>query len=114
MKCKSLVEYIDIIKGSQCYLNSVTIGKLYYRGQANKKYKLIPSWCHVLQEYETENYIYFEKEIIESAQMKYPELFCSYDNRADLLAIIQHYQIIGRSVFLSMNILILMIIQNLK
>lgn len=103
MKCKLLVEYIDIIKGSQCYLNSVIIGKLYHRGQANKKYKLIPSLCNVLHGYDTENYIYYEKEIVEMAQIKYPELFCFYENRVDLLALIQHYGLPTRMMDITEN-----------
>ena len=91
MKCKSLKEYINIIEKSQIILDSTMVWKLYYRGHSDKRYKLIPSLCHVLEGCDTETYINFEKQIIENAQMRYPELFGNYKNKVDLLSKIQHY-----------------------
>ena len=68
------------------------VSKIYYRGQSDKRYKLIPSLCHKLEGYtdDSENYISFEMDIIKRAKLEYPEIFKD-NNSIDELALMQHY-----------------------
>ena len=74
-KICSLEEYISIIKSLYEMEGCAGLRKIYYRGQSNCNYKLVPSLSHTLEGFteEYENYVAFEKEIIERAKLEYPD-----------------------------------------
>lgn len=88
----SLEKYISIIKGFYALEGCAGVQKIFYRGQSNCNYKLIPSLTHILEGCtdDYESYIAFEKEIIERTKLKYPDMFGD-NNSIDELALLQHY-----------------------
>ena len=71
-KISSLEEYISIIKELYRMEGSVGVYKIYYRGQTNSNYNLLPSLSHKIKEIDDEdsNYIAFEQSIIERAKLE--------------------------------------------
>ena len=88
----SLEEYITIIRDAYNCEGCGPIEKIFYRGQSNCDYKLVPSLAHKIKGHtsETENYIGFEKKIIERSKLEYP-FFFKENNLLDELALMQHY-----------------------
>lgn len=87
-----LEEYIKLIRNIYDCEGCGAIEKIFYRGQSNNEYKLIPSLAHKIAGHtsETENYIVFEKKIIERSKLEYPFIF-KENNSLDELALMQHY-----------------------
>ena len=92
VQINSLEKYISIIKGFYASEGCAGVQKIFYRGQSNCNYKLIPSLTHILEGYtdDCENYIAFEKQIIERTKSEYPDMFGD-NNSIDELALLQHY-----------------------
>lgn len=88
----NLEEFISVIKQYYLMEGCAGIRKIYYRGQSNGKYRLIPSLSHKIEGYteDYENYISYEKDIIERAKLEYPDKFRD-NNSIDELALLQHY-----------------------
>ncbi len=88
----SLEEYITVIRNIYNCEGCGAIEKIFYRGQSNCEYKLIPSLSHKIEGHtsENENYIGFEKKIIERSKLEYPFIFKD-NNHLDELALMQHY-----------------------
>lgn len=106
-RIKCIEEYISIIKGLYRMEGCGALCKVYYRGQSSCKYKLIPSLSHNLEGYteDDENYILYEKEIIERAKLEYPDIFAD-NNSIDELALMQHYGLPTRLMDVTENPLV--------
>lgn len=106
-KINKLEEYITIIREIYNCEGCGAIDKIFYRGQSNSKYKLIPSLSHKIDGYtsEAENYIGFEKKIIERSKLEYPSIF-KENNLLDELALMQHYGMPTRMMDVTENPLV--------
>lgn len=87
VQINSLEKYISIIKGFYASEGCAGVQKIFYRGQSNCNYKLIPSLTHILEGYtdDCENYIAFEKQIIERTKLEYPDIFGDNNSIDELL-----------------------------
>lgn len=87
-----LEDYISIIKNFYASEGCAGLTKIYYRGQSNSHYKLIPSLSHRIEGYteDYENYIGYENEIIKRSKLEYPDIF-KENNTLDELALMQHF-----------------------
>lgn len=103
----NLEEYISIIKEIYMMEGCAGLRKIYYRGQSNCNYKLIPSLSHKLDGYteDFENYILFEEDIIKRAKLEYPDIFKD-NNSIDELALMQHYGLPTRMMDVTENPLV--------
>ncbi|MBE6845988.1 MAG: FRG domain-containing protein [Ruminococcus sp.] len=97
----SLEEYIKVIHETNNRLDN-----LYYRGQSNKKYELIPSICHKINKDSEEKYLSIEKNIINEALFKYSNVFNNYESHIELLTQLQHYGIPTRLMDVTANPLV--------
>ena len=102
-----LEEYISIIKNLYMMEGCAGLRKIYYRGQSNCNYKLVPSLSHKLDGYteDFENYIAFEKDIIKRTKLEYPDIFRD-NNSIDELALMQHYGLPTRMMDVTENPLV--------
>ena len=75
-RIKNIEEYLKIIKKFYDTEGCGGIDKIYYRGQSNSNYKLIPSLSHRLDGYteDDENYIAFESKKDNEAKIEYPNI----------------------------------------
>ncbi len=103
-RIKNIEEYISIIKRFYASEGCAGVQKIFYRGQSNCNYKLIPSLTHKLEGYtdDCENYIAFEKKIIERTKLEYPDMFGD-NNSIDELALLQHYGLPTRLMDITEN-----------
>ena len=106
-KVEKLEDYISIIKNLYAMEGCGALRKIYYRGQSDSAYKLIPSLSHKLEGYveDEDNYIAFEKDIIERAKLEYPDVFAD-NNIIDELALMQHYGLPTRLMDVTENPLV--------
>ena len=83
-RIKNIEEYLKIIKKFYDTEGCGGIDKIYYRGQSDSNYKLIPSLSHRLDGYteDDENYIAFESKIVNEAKLEYPNIFAD-NNQID-------------------------------
>ena len=88
----NIEEYITIIRDIYNCEGCGEIRRIFYRGQSSCEYKIIPSLAHRIGGCtdENENYIPFEKQIIERSKLEYPSIF-KESNSLDELALMQHY-----------------------
>ena len=107
-KVRSLEEYIKTVLELSDGLR-VTREQdemLYFRGQADKKYELIPSVARYLDKTSEKQLMEYERNLIEAAKRKYPSLFAQEQYPVDLLAKLQHYGIPTRLLDVSSNPLV--------
>lgn len=101
----NLSEYIDNITETNsslvkdCNNNEV----LFFRGQSNKHYKLLPS---LAREGHNEDIINYEGNLIEVAKLRLPSIFNSNETPINLLALLQHYGIPTRLFDITSNPLV--------
>lgn len=88
----NIEEYITFVRGLYNCEGCGEVRRIFYRGQSSCEYKLMPSLAHKLEGYtdENENYIPFEKQIIERSKLEYPSIF-KESNSLDELSLMQHY-----------------------
>ena len=75
---------------------------LYFRGQSNKEFKLLPS----LARNSRRGTFPYERNLIESAKFKMPTIFNNNDTPINLLALLQHYGIPTRLLDVTTNPLV--------
>ena len=106
-KIDNLEKYISIIRDFYKREGCAGLCKVFYRGQSNCNYKLIPSLSHkvegCLNDYE--NYEGFEEKIIKRAKLEYPDIFRD-NNLIDELALMQHYGLPTRLMDVTENPLV--------
>ena len=85
-RIKNIEKYLKIIKKFYETEGCGGIDKIYYRGQSDSAYKLIPSLSHRLDGYteDDENYIAFESKIVNEAKLEYPNIFADNNFNKDL------------------------------
>lgn len=106
-KINNLEEYISIIKKLYHREGCGGVYKIYYRGQSNCNYGLMPSLGRKIEGYtdDEENYIPFEDIIIKRAKLEYPDIFRD-NNMIDELALMQHYGLPTRLLDVTENPLV--------
>ncbi len=102
-KIKELERYKKIEKGNKI-VDKFTID-LFYRGQSNRDYKLLPSIERLSQQLEI-SVGALEYALINKAKNEYPVLFAETDNPLDLLVKLQHYGISTRLLDITANPLV--------
>ena len=106
-KIKSLEDYIPIIRKLYNIEGCGGVEKIYYRGQSNNEFKLIPSLSRRIKGHtvDSENYIGYEKQIINRCKLEYPEVFKG-NNKIDTIALLRHYGMPTRLLDVTENPLI--------
>ena len=97
-----LKEYIETIHS----IKSTSPIDLYYRGQSNEAYELIPSIGHKICKDSDKTYLLIERDLIKEALFKYPKVFGKYDSHIDLLTQLQHYNVPTRLMDVTSNPLV--------
>ncbi len=87
----SLFEYIDAIEDLNGQLQKELIPKrLYYRGQSDAQYKLLPSLARQLSSYYNLQ-VGFERRIVEYVEENFPNILKETSTPIDRLAFLQHH-----------------------
>jgi hypothetical protein len=108
IKIDSLGDYINnILTLSQNLKRDLRYDEtLFYRGQEDIKYDLLPSLARPAKNFSSNSLILFERDLIESAQNKFPSIFYNRQTPINLLAHLQHYGIPTRLLDVTMNPLV--------
>ncbi len=100
-------KFVSTIKEEYIKEGSAQVTKIFYRGQSNYNYRLIPALGRKIDgcTEDEENYIPFEQEIIRRAKLEYPNLFRD-NNYIDEIALMQHFGLPTRLLDVTENPLI--------
>lgn len=102
-----LEEYISTVKDYHSMEGSIGMRTLFYRGQSDVNYKLLPSLGRRIRKELGSEGIYelYEEEIIRRVKLEYPELFRD-TNTIDEMALMQHYGVPTRLLDVTENPLV--------
>lgn len=101
----AFVEHITILNR----LRKVNVERneiLFFRGQNNHSFKLLPALARDSCQYSNVTLLDYERNLIESAKRRYPSVFSSCQTPLDLLALLQHYGILTRLLDVTKNPLV--------
>ena len=107
MKIDCMEKFISAIKKEYSREGSAAVSKIYYRGQSNCNYKLMPTLSRKIDGYieDDENYIPFEQDIIRRAKLEFPDIF-EDNNYFDEIALMKHYGLPTRLLDVTENPLV--------
>lgn len=93
IKINSIEQYIAEVRKFSQLEGTCTIDRIFYRGQSNSSYKIVPSLGRPISKDSEpeENYIPFENDILNAAKLEYPDIFDDKNNEVDIMALVQHY-----------------------
>ncbi len=105
---RSISSYIKHIENAIKSLKSDIVRDEYlaFRGQNSKRYPLIPSIGRPLKGRKDIQMMYFEKELIYTAQHEHPEEFLGISSPVELLIKLQHFGIPTRLLDITTNALV--------
>lgn len=105
---KSLSEFVEqIVKLNRNRKINIEENEiLFFRGQNDKDYQLIPALARYPSNYSNVTLIEYERNLIESAKRRYPSVFGNCQTPLDLLALLQHYGMPTRLLDVTQNPLV--------
>lgn len=116
MEGKYIPEIVEInsLEKFICEINNVNedistpfgIRKLYFRGQSDIKYELIPSIGRYTKSFTDDNWQIAEAPLIEAVQQRFPDIFNERNYPMLLLAKLQHYGVDTRLLDITKNSLV--------
>ena len=91
----SINEYISVIKNFHDMEGCIGLNKLFYRGQSNETYRIVPYLARKIKEDydDSQNYVPYERNIIHRAKLEHPYIFTD-STTLDELALMQRKRLI--------------------
>jgi len=88
------------------HTNMKFLKELHYRGHSDATYLIIPSIAREVNKGSDETFLYYERELVETAKNRYPDVFRDEVSPLNLLARLQHYGIPTRLLDVTENPLV--------